>query len=72
MATSRKRQFILTLNYKNDSSEWETISHDVINETDLVKLLAQFPLVIAKLHRRILEEEAIERGEEFTDEDIPF
>lgn len=71
MVNKKERQFILTLNYKSNVSDWDTISHDVINADDLVKLLSQFMIVIGSLHRRILEEELTDLGK-VMDDDIPF
>ena len=55
-----KRQFILTVNYKNENSEWDTISHDVIQADDLLSLLNQFNVLILSLHKRLLIDEGSE------------
>lgn len=65
-----KRQFVLTLNYKSDKTEWDTISHDVITADSLVSLLGQFYILIASMHRRLVEEMKTATGVE--DDDIPF
>jgi|GEM_PF-4988795 len=66
-----KRYFELTLSYKSDIGNWETQSHDVLMADDLVSLLTQFNVLIAQLHRRIVNEEVSEHGG-IKDDDIPF
>lgn len=66
---TKERQFILTLNYKSDASEWETISHDVIEAKSLTELLTRFNIAIAGLHRKLIEE-VQQAGVDY--DDIPF
>jgi hypothetical protein len=68
MAT--KRQFVLTLNYKSDKTEWDVISHDVIVAESFFELLSKFNILIASLHRRLVEEMKTQTGVD--DDDIPF
>jgi hypothetical protein len=69
MAT-KERQFVLTLNYKSDASEWDVISHDVIVAKSLTELLSKFNILIASLHGKLIEELKQQTG--VTDDDIPF
>jgi hypothetical protein len=53
-----------------DKGGWDTRSIDVIQDTKLVSLLAQFIILIAAVHKRILEDYA--REMQVIDDDIPF
>jgi hypothetical protein len=61
-----KRTFTLRLDYKYDG-KFETIAFDTIQADSLIKLLAQFQLLIGIVHKRILTEEGYN-----DDDDIPF
>jgi hypothetical protein len=65
-----QRQFVLTLNYKSDKTEWDVISHDVIVAESFFELITKFNILIASLHRRLVEEMKTMTGVE--DDDIPF
>lgn len=66
-----KRQFILTLNYKNENTDWDVVSHEVIEAKSLTELVTKFNLIIVSLHRVLLEEVRIEYGIK-DDDEIPF
>jgi putative NADH-flavin reductase len=66
---TKERQFILTLNYKSDASDWDVISHDVIEAKSLTELLTKFNIVIASLHRKLIDEV---KTDHIDYDDIPF
>ena len=67
MSDEPKRYFELTVVYKSDVATFNCDSIDKIVANDLVKLLAQFMIVIGSLHRRVMQEEG-----RWVDDDIPF
>lgn len=69
-----KYKFTLTLTVVGDPDPgkggWDTRSIDVIEDTRLVSLLAQFIILVASIHKRILDDYA--REFQVIDDDIPF
>lgn len=67
---TKERQFVLTLNYKSDASDWDVISHDVIVAKSLTELLCQLNILVASMHRKLIAELRAEGIE--IDDNIPF
>lgn len=69
-----KYKFTLTLtvigNPDPDKGGWDVRSIDVIEDTRLVSLLSQFIILIAGMHKHMLEDYA--REMDVIDDDIPF
>jgi len=51
---------------------WETSSIDVVQGETWVELFGQFLIVLAAVHKRVLEEIKRETGRVLYDDDIPF
>jgi hypothetical protein len=65
-----KYKFKLSLTVIGDSEKMDIRSIDVIEDTKLVSLLAQFIILIGSIHKRMLEDYC--REMEVIDDDIPF
>ncbi len=69
-----KYKFQLTLTVTGsphpDTVGWDVHSVDVIQDTKLVSLLAQFIIMIGSIHKRIVDDYA--REMQVFDDDIPF
>lgn len=57
--------------YKSDEADFNVNSSDFLVADDLISLLVQFNMIIAQLHRRILNEELSKVGK-LNDDNIPF
>lgn len=69
-----KYKFQLTLTVTGDPEPdkggWDVRSIDIIQDTKLVSLLAQFIILIGSIHKRIISDYA--REMQVIDDDIPF
>lgn len=62
------KKFAISLSQRS-TEKFEPRFHEEIEGDDLLELLAKFILTIARLHKRLLDEEYEKRKE---DDDIPF